>query len=197
MHQVSTKMDNFQPDLIQFSSITQLCPTLCEPMELQQTRLPCSLPKTWSLLKLMSVNSVMPYNHLILCCHILFLLPSNFPSIKVFSNESGLHIRCPKQWSFSISISPSNEYSGLISFRTDQLDLPAVQETLKNLLQHHSSKISILWCSLFFIVQLSHPYMTTGKTIDLTRCTFITKVMSLLLIFFNFLFFSFILLVRG
>ena len=110
----------------------------------------------------------MPSNHLILC-HPLLLLPSIFPSIRVFSNESFLHIRWPKYWSFSFSISSSSEYSGLISFRMDWLDLLAVQETLKSLLQHHSSKASILWCSAFFIVQLSHPYMTTGKTIALTR----------------------------
>ena len=121
----------------------------------------------------------MPSNHLILCCHLL-LLPSIFPSIKFFSNESVLCIRWPKYWSFSFSISPSNEYSGLISFRMDWLDLPAVQRTLKSLLQHHSSKASILQHSAFFTVQLSHPYMTTGKTIALTRRTFVGKVMSLL-----------------
>ena len=123
-------------------------------------------------------------DHLILC-HPLLLLPSIFPSIRVFSNESALHIRWPKYWSFSFSISPSNEYSGLISFRIDCLDLLAVQGTLKSLLQHHSSKASILWCSAFFMVQLSHPYMTTGKTIALTICTFVSKVISLL---FNMLF---------
>ena len=120
----------------------------------------------------------MPSNHLILCCPLL-LLPSIFPSIRVFSNESALCIRWPKYWSFSFSISPSNEYSGLISFRMDWLDLLAVQGTLKSLLQHHSSKASILQCLAFFIVQLSHPYMTTGKTIALTRQTFVGKVMSL------------------
>ena len=129
--------------------------------------------------KLMSIKSVMPSNHLILC-HPL-LLPSIFPSIRVFSNESALHIRWPKYWSFSFNISPSNEYSGLISFRIDWFDLLAVQGTVKILLQHHSLKASILWCSTFFIVQLSHPYMTTGKTIALTRWTFVDKVMSLLL----------------
>ena len=123
--------------------------------------------------------SVMPSNHLILCCPLL-LPPSIFPSIRVFSSESVLHIRWPKYWSFSFSISPFNEYSGLISFRMDWLDLLAVQGTLKNLLQHHSSKASILQHSAFFIVQLSHPYMTTGKTIALTRQIFIGKVMSLL-----------------
>ena len=119
----------------------------------------------------------MPSNHLILCCPLL-LLPSIFPRITVFSNESVLLIRWPKYWSFSFSISPSNEYSGLISFRIDWLDLLAVQGTLKSLLQHHSSKASILWCSAFFIVQLSHTYMTTGKTISLTRRTFVGKVIS-------------------
>ena len=121
----------------------------------------------------------MPSNHLILC-HSLLLLPSIFPSISVFSNESVLLIRWPKDWSFSFSISPSNEYSGLISFRIHWLNLLAVQGTLKSLLQYHSSKASILRCSAFFIVQLSHPYMTTGKTIALTRWTFVDKVMSLL-----------------
>ena len=121
----------------------------------------------------------MPSNHLILC-HSLFLLPSIFPSIRVFSNESVLHIRWPKYWSFSFSVSPSNEYLGLISFRMDGLDLLAVQGTLKSLLQHHSSKASILQRSAFFIVQLSHSYVTTGKTIALARWTFVGKVMSLL-----------------
>ena len=127
----------------------------------------------------MSIQLVMPSNHLILCC-LLLLLPSVFSSIRVFSNKSILHIRWPKYWSFSFSISPSSEYSGLISFRMDWLDLLAVQGTLKSLLQHHSSKASILWHSVFLIVQLSHPYMTTGKTIALTRWTFVGKVMSLL-----------------
>ena len=127
----------------------------------------------------MSIESMMPSSHLILCCPLL-LLASIFPSIRVFSNQLVLCIRWPKCWSFSFSISPSNEYSGLISFRMDWLDLLAVQETLKSLLQHHSSKASILWCSAFFTVQLSHPYMTTGKTIALTRRTFVGKVMSLL-----------------
>ena len=122
---------------------------------------------------------MIPSNHLILCCPLL-LPPSIFPSIRVFSNESGLHIRWSKYWSFSFDISPSNEHSGLISFRMDWLDLLAVQETLKSLLQHCSSKASILQCSAFFIVQLSHLYMTTGKTIALTRRTFVGKVMSLL-----------------
>jgi len=127
----------------------------------------------------MSIQSVMPFNHLILCCPLL-LLPSIVPSIRVFSNESVLCIRGPKYWSFSFSTSPSNEYSGLISFRIDWLDLLAVQGTLKSLLQHHSSKASILGHSAFFMVLLSHPYMTTGKTIALTICTFVSKVMSLL-----------------
>ena len=127
----------------------------------------------------MSVESVMPSNRLILCRPLL-LLPSIFPSIKVFSNESVVHIRWPKYWSFSFSISPSNEYSGLTSFRIDWLDLLAVQGTLKSLLQHYNSKASVLWHSAFFIVQLSHPYMTAGKAIVWTRQTFVGKVMSLL-----------------
>ena len=134
----------------------------------------------WSLLKLMSIESVMPSNHLTLCRPLL-LLPSIFPSIRVFSNESALLIRWPKYWSFSFSISPSNEYSGLISFRMDCFDLFAVQGTLKSL-QNHNSKASILWCSTFFMVQFSHPYMTTGKTIALTIWTSVSKVMSLLYI---------------
>ena len=138
-----------------------------------------SITNSQSLLKLMSTESVMPPNHLILC-HPLLLLPSIFPSIRVFSKESVLSIRWPNYWSFSFSISPSNEHLGLISFRIDWLDLLAVQETLKSLLQHHSSKASILQHSAFFMVQLSHPYMTTGKTIALTGWTFFGKVMSLL-----------------
>ena len=138
-----------------------------------------SITNSWSLLKLMSIESVMPSNYLILCCHLLFL-SSIFSCIRVFSNESVLHIRWPKHWSFSFSISPSNEYSGLISFRMDWYDLLAVQGTLKSLLQHHSSKASIFQPSAFFTVQLSHPYMTTGKTVALTRWTFVGKVMSLL-----------------
>ena len=130
-----------------------------------------SFTNSWSLLKLMSIESVMPSNHLILC-HPLLLQPSIFPSIRVFSNESALCIRWPEYWSFSFNISPSNEYSGLISFRMDWLDLLAAQGTLKSLLQHHSSKASILQCSAFFTIQLSHPYMTTGKTIALTKQTF-------------------------
>ena len=127
----------------------------------------------------MSIESVMPSNNLILCRPLLHL-PSIFPSNRVFSNESVLHIKWPKYWSFSFSISPSNEYSGLLSFRMDCLALLAVQRTLKSLLQHHNSKASILWHSTFFVVQLSHPYMTTGKTIALTRWTFVGKVISLL-----------------
>ena len=138
-----------------------------------------SITNSWSLPRLMSIESVMPSNHLILC-HPLLLLRSIFPSIRVFSNESALCIRWPKYWSFSFNISPSNEHSGLISFRIDWLDLLAIQETLKSLLQQHSSKASILWSSAFFIVQLSHPYMTTRITIALTRQTFVGKVMSLL-----------------
>ena len=134
-----------------------------------------SITNSWSLLRLMSIELVMPSNHLILC-HPLFLLPSIFPSIRVFSNESTLCIRWPKYWSFNFNISPSNEHSGLISFRIDWLNLLAVQGTLKSLLQHHSSKASILWHSAFFTVQPSHPYMTTGKTIALTRQTFVYKV---------------------
>ena len=136
-----------------------------------------SITNSWSLLKLMSIESVMPSNHLILF-QLLFLRPSIFPSIRVFSNESVLRIRWPKYWSFSIS--PSNEYSGLISIRIDWFDLLAFQETIKHLLQHHGSKASILWFSAFFMVQLSHPYMTTGKITALTRRTIVGKVMSLL-----------------
>ena len=139
-----------------------------------------SINNTRSLSKLMSIESVMPSSHLILC-HPLLLLPPVPSSIRIFSSESTLHMRWPKYWSFSFSISPSNEHPGLISFRMDRLDLLAVQGTLKSLLQHHSSKASILRCSAFFIVPLSHSYMTTGKTIALTRRTFVGKVMSLLL----------------
>ena len=138
-----------------------------------------SITNSWILLKPMSIESVMPSSHLILCRPLL-LLPPIPPSIRVFSNESALHIKWPKYWSFSFSISHSNEYSGLISFKMDLLDLLVVQGTLKSLLQHHSSKAPILQCSAFFIVQLSHPYMTTGKTIALTRRTFVGKGMSLL-----------------
>jgi len=138
-----------------------------------------SITNSWSSLKLLSIESVMPSNHLILCRPLL-LLPPIPPSIRVFSNESVLHIRWPKYCSFSFNISPYNEYPGLISFRMDWSDLLAVQGTLKSLLQHHSSKVSLLWCSAFFIVQLSHSSMTTGKTTALTRWTFVGKVMSLL-----------------
>ena len=137
-----------------------------------------SINNSWNLLKLMSIELVMPFNHCTLCCPLL--LPSVFPSIRVFSSESILCIRWPKYWSFSFSISPSNEYSRLISFRMDWFDLLALQGTLKSLLQHHSSKASILRHSAFLIVQLSHPYMTTGKTIALTIWTFVGKIMSLL-----------------
>ena len=151
----------------EFSSVAQSCLSLCD-----RTTVACqaslSVTNSRSLLKLMSIELVMPTNHLILCRPLL-LLPSIFPSIRVFSNDSTLCIRSPKYWSFSFSISPSTEHSGLISFRMDWLDLPEVQGTLKSLLQHHSSNASILWCSAFFIVQLSYPHMTTGKTIALTR----------------------------
>ena len=136
-----------------------------------------SITNSQNLLRLMPIKLVMPSNHVIFC-HPLFLLPSIFPSIRVCSNESTRHIRWPKYWSFSFSISPSNEYSGLISFRMNWLDLFAVQGTLKSLLQHHSAKASILQCSAFFIVQLSYPYMTIGKTIALTGQTLIGKVIS-------------------
>ena len=147
---------------------------LFSPVQLSTTpwtaapQISLSITNSQSLLKLMSIESVMPSNYLIVC-HPLLLLPSVFPRIRVFSNESGLHIRWPKYWSFSFKISPSNEHPGLISFRMDWFDLLAVQGTLKSLLQHHSSKASVLLCSALFIVQLSHPYMTTGKTIALTR----------------------------
>ena len=166
------------PSSVQFSSVAHSCLTLCYPLDCSTPGLPVhhQIPE---LIKLMSIELVMPSNHLILC-HPLLLLPSVFPIIRVFSNESILCIRWPKYCNFSFSIHPSNDYSGLISFRMDWLDLLAVQGTLKSLLQHHSSKASILQCSAFFIVQLSHPYMTTGKTIALTRQTFVGKVMSLL-----------------
>ena len=151
--------------MFQFSSVAQSCPTLCNPMNRSMPGLPVhhQLPESTQ-------------THV----HPLLLLPSIFPSIRVFSNESALHIRWPKYWSFSFNISPCNEHPGLTSFRMDWLDFLAVQGTLKSLLQHYSSKASILWCSAFFIVQLSHPYMTTGKTIALTRPTSVDKVMSLL-----------------
>ena len=152
---------------VQFSSVAQSCPTLCDPMN-HARQASLSITNSWSPPKPVSIESVMPSNHLILG-HPLLLPPSVFPRIRVFSNESALRIRWPKYWSFSFSISPSNEHPGLISFRMDWLDLLEVQGILKNLLQHHSSKASILLCSAFFIVQLSHPYMTTGKTKALTR----------------------------
>ena len=145
------------------------------PHESQHARPPLSITNSWSSLKLMSIESVMQSSHFILCRPLL-LLPPIPPSIRVFSNESTLHMRWPKYWSFSFSISPSNEHPGLISFRIDWLDVLAVQGTRKSLLQHHSSKASILQRSAFFIVQLSHPYMTTGKTIALTSRTFVGKV---------------------
>ena len=158
---------------VQFSSVIQSCPTLCDPMNGSMPGFPVH-HQLQSLLKLMSIMSVMPSNHLILCRSLL-LLPSILPNIRVYSNESVLHITWPKYWSFSFSINPTNEYSGLTSFRMDWLDLLAVQGTLKCLLQCHSTKVSILLCSAFFTVQLSHPYMTTGKTIAWTRWTLLTK----------------------
>ena len=163
----------------QFSSVAQSCLILCGPMNRSTPGLPVH-HQLRSLHKPMLIESVMPSSHLILCCPLLCLPPIP-PSISVFSNESALRMRRPKCWSFSFSISPANEHPGLISFRMYWFDLLAVQGTLKNLLQHRSSKASILWCSTFFTVQLSHPYMTTGKTIALTRWTFVGKVMSLLL----------------
>ena len=159
-------------------SVTQWCPTVCDPWTAAH-QVSLSITNSRSLLRLMAIEPVMPSNHLILC-HPLLLPPSIFPSNRLFSSELVLRIRWPKYWSFSLSISPSNEHPELISFRMDWLDLLAVQGTLKSLLQHHSSKASILWCSAFFTVQLSHSYMTTGKAIALTRWTFVGKVMSLL-----------------
>ena len=158
---------------IQFSLVTQSCLTLCNQWTAgHQASL--SITNFQSLTKLMSVESVMLSNHLILCCPLL-CLPSIFPSIRVFSNESALRTRWPKYWSFSFNISPSNEHPGLTSFKMDWFDLLAVQGTLKSLLQHHSSKASILWHSAFFTIQLSLPYMTTGKTIALTIQTFVAN----------------------
>ena len=159
-------------------SLTQSCPTLCDPMDCSTLGVPV-LHHFPSLLELLPIKSVIPSNHFILCS--LLLLPSNVPSIRVFSNGSALHIRWPKFWSFSFSISPSKEYSGLISFRMDWFDLPAVQGTLKSLLQHHSSKAWILQYSAFFMVQLSHPYMTSGKNIALIIQTSVGKVIMSLL----------------
>ena len=161
-----------------FGSAAQLCPILWPPW-IAGRQASLSITNSWSLLKFMSIKSVMPFKHLILC-HPLLLPPSIFPSIRDFSNESVLRIRWPKYWSFSFSITPSNEYSGLISFRMDWFDLLAVQGTLKRLLQHHSSKVPIFWDSAFIIVQLSHPHTTTRKTIALTRRSFVGRVMSLL-----------------
>ena len=161
-----------------YTSVQFICSVMCNPMNCSMPSLPVH-HQLLEFTKLMSIKSVLPSNHLILCRPLLFL-PSIFPSIRVFSNESALNIRWPKYWSFSYNISPSNEHPGLISFRMGWLDLFAVQGTLKSLLQHHSSKASILRCSAFFIIQLSHPYITTGKTIALTRRTFAGKVTSLL-----------------
>ena len=146
--------------------VVQSCPTLCQPMDCSTSSFPV-LHHVWKLLKLMSIKSVMPSNHLILC-HLLLLLTSVFPSIRVFSNESALPIRWPKYWSFSFSISPSSEYSGLISFRVDCFDLLAFQGTLKSLLQQYNSKASVLWCSAFFTVLLSHPYYWKSYSFDYT-----------------------------
>ena len=166
---------------VQFSSVQQLSHVqLFATPQTPACQASLSITNCQSPPKLMSIESVMPSNHLTLCRPLL-LLPSIFPSTRVFSKESALHIRWPKYWHFSFNISPSNEHSGLISFRMDWLDLLAVQATLKSLLQHHSSKASVLRHSAFFTVQLPHPYMTTGKTIALTRWTFVGKVMSLLL----------------
>ena len=162
----------------QFSSVAQSRPPLCDPMSHSTPGL-LSITNSRSLFRLMPIEFVMPSSHLVLCLPLL-LMPPIPPSIRVFSNESTLRMRWPKYWSFSFSISPSNKHPGLISFRMDWLNLLAVQGTLKSLLQHHSSKASILQCSACFIVQLSHPYLTHGKTIALTRRTFAGKVMSLL-----------------
>ena len=168
-----------------FSSVTQLCPTLCDPMSCSTPGLPVQhqLPEPTQTHVHWVGDAIQPSHplsspFLLILCRPLFLLPSIFPSIRVFSNELARCIRWPKYWSFNFNIRPSNEHPWLISFRMDWLDLLAVQGTLKSLLQHHSSKASILLCSAFFIVHLSHPYMTTGKTIALTRQTFVCKVMS-------------------
>ena len=173
-HEKRNRLGRTGEDSIQFSSVAQSCLTLCNPMNHNTPGL-LSITNSRSSLKLMCIESVMPSSHLILC-HPLLLLPSIHPSIRVFSNESTLRMSWPKYWSFSLSISPSNEHPGLISFKMDWLDLLAVQGTLKSLLQHHSSKASILWCLAFFTVQLSNPYMITGKTIALTRRTFVDNV---------------------
>ena len=166
--------EKIKPIDIQFSSIAQSCLALCDPWTAAH-QASLSITNSRSPPKPMSIESVMPSNHLILC-HPFLLLPLIFPRIR--TNESVLHIRWPKYWSFRFSFSPFNEYSGLISFRIDWLGLLAVQGTLKTLLQHHCSKASVLWHSAFFTVQLSHPYMTAGKTIALTRRTFVGKIMS-------------------
>ena len=162
---------------LQFSSVAQSCLTLCDLLDCRMPGFPV-ITNSWSLLKLISTESIMPSNHLILCCPFSSCLQF-FPA-SVFSSELTLHTRWPKYWSFSFNINPSNEYSGLISFRMNWFDLLAVQGTLKNLLRHHSSKASILLHSAFFIVQLSHPYMTAGKTVALTRQAFVDKVTLLL-----------------
>ena len=175
------QLDSMQKNDLRLSSVQfsrSVVSDSLQPHGLPQACL--SITNSWSLFKLMSIKLVMSCNHLIFCCPLL-LLPTIFPSTRVFFNELVLHIRWPEYWRFSFSISPSNVYLRLISFRIDWFDLLAVQGTLKNLLQHNSSKASILRCSPFFIVQLSHPYMTTGKTVALTRWPFVGKVMSLLL----------------
>ena len=177
LESMTVSLGNTVSYIVQFSSVAQSCPTLCDPWTAAH-QASLSITNSRSSPKLMSIESVTPSSHIILSRPLL-LLPSIFPSIRVFSNESALHIRWPNYWNFSFSISLSSEYSELISFRMDWFDL-TVQGTLKSLLQHHSSKASILRHSAFFTVQLSHPYMTTGKTIDLTRWTFVGKVMSLL-----------------
>jgi len=179
MRMIPFKLSKFYSD--QFSSVQPLSRVwLFVTPWIAACQASLSITNSWSSLKLTSIESVMPSSHLILCRPLL-LLPPNPPSIRVFSNESALRMRWPKYWSFSFSIIPSKEHPGLIPFRMDDLDHLAVQGTLKSLLQHHSSKASILCRSVFFTVQLSHPYMTTGKTIALTRWTFVGKVMSLLL----------------
>ena len=167
-------------DMILFSSVAQSCPTLCDTMNRSTPDLPVHHQRLEFTQTHVHLDSVMPSNHLILCRPLL-LLPPISSSIRVFSNESTLHMRWPKYWSFSFTIIPSKKNPGLISFRMDWLDILAVQGTLRSLLQHHSSKASILWRSAFFTVQLLHPCMTTGKTIALTRRSFVGKVMSLLL----------------
>ena len=167
--EISVRVKPQFDNLLQFSSVQSLSRVrLFVTPWIAAHQASLSITNSWSLLKLMSIESVMPSSHLVLCRPLL-LLPPIPPSIRVFSNESALRMRWPKYWSFSLSISPSNDHPGLISFRMDWLDVLAVQGTLKSLLQHHSSKASILWGSAFFIVQLSHPYMTTGKTVALTR----------------------------